>query len=140
MTSKSPEKWSTRKRPSKPSASVSRVRASSSGHDARCPSTIRNCASELTSSPTFALSYVDWGSARQADDEARIARLRGQTDSAAVTIDHDPIHDIEPKPGAGAHAFGREEGVENSLLHLQRHARSTVGDFDLDAVLRPRRA
>ena len=57
-----------------------------------------------------------------------------------MAVDHDPIDDIEPQPGAGAHALGREEGLEDSLLDLQRHARTIVGDLDFDAVLGPRRA
>ena len=56
-----------------------------------------------------------------------------------MAVDHDPIDDVEPQARTGAHALGREEGLENSLLNLQGHAWTIVGDLDLDPILGPRR-
>src|SRR6266516_5484253 len=66
---------------------------------------------------------------RQADPQHRVARLRFDTDRAAVALDDDAPRDVETEPGALAHVLGRVERLERAGQYLRRHARTGVADL-----------
>src|SRR5262249_1307968 len=69
---------------------------------------------------------------READDELRVAPLLGLDAQAALVQAHDDVvADRQPEPRPGAGRLGREEGVEDPLAQVRRHAGAVVAEAHL---------
>ena len=64
---------------------------------------------------------------RQVDLKSRARAGRRLDGDRAAVRPHDAVRHRQAKTGAGAHRFGGEEGVEDSLPRLCRHATAIVG-------------
>src|SRR2546423_14549539 len=76
---------------------------------------------------------------RKPDLEPGVPRLGEDPDVAAVTVDHDPVRDVQAQPGALADRLGGEEGLEDAWPDLLRDPRPGVADLDQDVAVLPRR-
>src|SRR6516225_10239659 len=63
-----------------------------------------------------------------------VADFAVNRDGAAVLLGYDLVADRQPKPGALAGRFGREEWLEQFLLVFRRNPGAIVTNSDLDSV------
>src|SRR5215207_8063734 len=71
---------------------------------------------------------------RQEDADRRAGAGRAVDLDVAFGLAHETVDHAEAKAGALAALLRREEGLEDALLHLHRHASAGVADRDRDMV------
>ena len=81
----------------------------------------------------LAASAGDFERKRHAERRA-FSRRRDKRDLTTELLRHDDLHDVEAEPDTAQAASRGEEGIENAMLHLRRHAPPVVGESDLDLI------